>query len=157
MSSSSISHHCLQNCCPHLSDAYTVATSTFPHFEWGTPANAKQLDSRLPLLLYLKNHDRGTANTSVTAHDVINAAREWLAKSGYNDRVTFSAEVNAISQTLAKVVREVCMYVIWRVHCRFSSTAPTGRPSTGRPYCLCMCVPFALLRAVGKRHDLRTM
>lgn len=81
----------------------------FPDFGLGTRPISKQLDVRLPLLLFLKKHERGTATIRCTVHDMVDSARGWLDDSPYRDTVKFDGDTNRASQTPAQVAREVWM------------------------------------------------
>lgn len=90
-----------------FSSAYDVARHYFPDANWGTAGHPMHVETRLPIWLYLTQHDRGTRTERRTVHDVVRLTREWLARSKWKDTISFDDDSKKASHILGKLASEV--------------------------------------------------
>lgn len=85
-----------------------MAMEKFEDFKWGTRGNPLHLDTRLPLFLFLREHDRGPETRQCCAADVVRGASEWLPGSAYRDIVKLdTTRTQALNQFLGIAASDV--------------------------------------------------
>lgn len=87
-------------------NAFEVASTLFRSFDWGESVeSSKFLKNLLPLLLFLREHDRGGVTKRYTLPQLLRSAREWLAASEYKLSVTLDASLDQAYEHLRSVVQ----------------------------------------------------
>lgn len=93
--------------------AETIAQSEFPQWNWTRPV---LFESRLPLLLYLKYHDRGSKTITGDAASISGSVGRWIKEDRRFDSISFDGSPIQISKHLMSIVEVTTTDFVYTYH-----------------------------------------